>query len=342
MSRAAVDDDADEVSHPRRTADLFGPDVTERALLDAYRTDASARLAHRRPSRRRQGDACVSLGTLLGLHPDSSAAAVQSAQSLALDPEHPVFRRVARMRIRTCSPSNAYRRHRTMRTFIVVGRSRAPSRFSARRRARAAARLPRRSADALNPPSANKLLKVRKAAAAVGCSCCSATRQAGCCRPFVLAGAASCWSPLAQATVVRAVAATGMAQDDAKITAAAKAADGSVVARAALSALDAALRERVSRLLEHLPQVDQVNCTPSATRLREPISAARHLHGDGARVAHNPALRRRRRNRVALHGWRRHGRRSTAPPRMSNSIISSESRWFSPCRIACRHRAVDT
>src|SRR5215208_5832398 len=48
--------------------------------------------------------------------------------------------------------------------------------------------------------------------------------------------------------------------------------------------------------------------------------------------------RRSRASPVALHGWRRYGKRSTAPPATSRTIISIASRWFSPCSACLLRR----
>jgi DNA polymerase-3 subunit delta' len=192
-------------------------------------------------------------------HPDPSSAAVQSAQSLALDPEHPVFRRVAAQAhpdLLTLErvPGDTG----TMRTFIVVEQvARTVSFFGSTAGEGGWRVCIVDSADELNPPSANKLLKVLEeppprslfllVSHAPGRLLPTIRSR---CRRLML-------SPLAQADVVRAVVATGMADDDAAL-AAAKAAAGSVGRALALTGGSTlALRERVSGLLERLPQVDQ-------------------------------------------------------------------------------------
>lgn len=261
MSRASVDDDGDEVSHPRGTPDLFGHDDAERALLDAYR---SGRMPHAwlvgGPAGVGKATLAYRLARFVLAHPNPSAAGVQSAQSLALDPEHPVFRRVAaQAHPDLLALERVPGDTGTMRTFIVVEQvARTVSFFGSTAGEGGWRVCIVDSADELNPPSANKLLKVLEepplrslfllVSHAPGRLLPTIRSR---CRRLML-------SPLAQADVVRAVTATGMAQDDADIAKAAKAADGSVGrALALIGGSTLALRDRVSGLLERLPQVDQ-------------------------------------------------------------------------------------
>ncbi|RIK98955.1 MAG: DNA polymerase III subunit delta', partial [Proteobacteria bacterium] len=94
MSKAEAPDDA--VPHPRHNAALYGHREAEAMLLAAYRGGAmphawliggasgvgKATLAYR-------------LARFVLAHGDPTAPEVQSATSLALDPEHPVARQVA-------------------------------------------------------------------------------------------------------------------------------------------------------------------------------------------------------------------------------------------------------
>jgi DNA polymerase-3 subunit delta' len=80
---------------PRETDVLFGHAQAERALLDAYK---SARIPHAwligGPPGIGKATLCYRLARFVLVHPDPAAAAVQSANSLAVDPDHPVARRI--------------------------------------------------------------------------------------------------------------------------------------------------------------------------------------------------------------------------------------------------------
>ena len=66
-----------------------------RAACGLSRRTRAARVHARRPEGHRQGDACLSHGALRPRSSGPGSAGVQAATSLALDPEHPVARRVA-------------------------------------------------------------------------------------------------------------------------------------------------------------------------------------------------------------------------------------------------------
>jgi DNA polymerase-3 subunit delta' len=86
---------SDEAS-PRATNMLFGHESTERALLDAYK---SGRIAHAWLIGGSPGIGKATLAYRFArfvlAHPDPAAPEVQTATSLALEPEHPVARRMA-------------------------------------------------------------------------------------------------------------------------------------------------------------------------------------------------------------------------------------------------------
>src|SRR3954451_6599052 len=83
-------------AHPGQTTELFGHRDAEAALMNAYR---SGRIPHAwligGPAGVGKATLAYRLARFVLAHPDPSAPAVQSARTLALDPEHPVFRRVA-------------------------------------------------------------------------------------------------------------------------------------------------------------------------------------------------------------------------------------------------------
>src|SRR5690348_5181285 len=83
-------------THPRETTALFGHREAETALLDAYR---SGRIPHAWLIGGAQGIGKATLAYRMArfvlAHPDPSAAAVQRADTLWVDPNAPVSRQVA-------------------------------------------------------------------------------------------------------------------------------------------------------------------------------------------------------------------------------------------------------
>jgi len=81
---------------PRETSVLFGHDQAEQALLAAYR---SGRMPHAwlvgGPPGIGKATLAYRLARFVLAHPDPTAPDVQGAASLAVDPEHPVARRIA-------------------------------------------------------------------------------------------------------------------------------------------------------------------------------------------------------------------------------------------------------
>jgi len=91
-------DDSDErnAKLPRETTALFGHDEAERALLEAYK---GGRIPHAwligGPPGIGKATLAFRLARFVMAHPDPRAAETQSADSLAIDPESPVARRIA-------------------------------------------------------------------------------------------------------------------------------------------------------------------------------------------------------------------------------------------------------
>ena len=81
---------------PRETAALFGHDEAEQALLTSYQ---SGRVPHAwligGPPGIGKATLAYRFARFVLAHPDSAAPEVQNAASLALDPAHPVARRIA-------------------------------------------------------------------------------------------------------------------------------------------------------------------------------------------------------------------------------------------------------
>jgi DNA polymerase-3 subunit delta' len=93
---ADEDEDSGEALHPRETHELFGHAQAERTLLDAYR---NGRIPHAwlisGPGGIGKATLAYRMARFVLAHPDPDDTAVQSARSLAVDPDHPVARRIA-------------------------------------------------------------------------------------------------------------------------------------------------------------------------------------------------------------------------------------------------------
>jgi DNA polymerase-3 subunit delta' len=89
------DHETDEAPHPRQTTVLFGHADSERTLLDAYR---SGRMPHAwligGPPGIGKATLAYRMARFVLAHPDPAAPAVHSAGSLAVDAAHPIARRI--------------------------------------------------------------------------------------------------------------------------------------------------------------------------------------------------------------------------------------------------------
>jgi DNA polymerase-3 subunit delta' len=89
-------DVASDLPHPRATTALFGHAEAQRALLDAYR---SGRVPHAwligGPPGIGKATLAYRFARFVLAHPDAQASDVRLARSLAVDPDHPVARRIA-------------------------------------------------------------------------------------------------------------------------------------------------------------------------------------------------------------------------------------------------------
>ncbi len=255
-------EDEDDVPHPRDTHVLFGHAQAERALLEAYR---SGRIPHAWLIGGEPGVGKATLAYRMArfalAHPDPSAPAVQAAQTLAVEENHPAARRIAArahggllVLERTAGESGA------LRTVITVDEVRRTVGFFGRTAAEGGWRVCIvDTADELQyPQGSNALLKVLEeppsralfllASHAPGRLLATIRSR---CRHLAL-------RPLEPADVAHAAAAAlARSADDADVAEAAAAADGSV-GRALLLLGGPALkvRERVSELLAALPAVD--------------------------------------------------------------------------------------
>src|SRR3984957_796570 len=221
-----------ETPHPRTTAVLFGHANAEAALIAAYR---SGRIPHAfliaGPKGIGKATLAYRLARFVLAHPDPAAPAVAAATSLAVDPEHPVARRIAAQAQpdllileRTANEKGVLRQHIAVddvrRSVAFFGSTAGEGGWRVAI-VDAVDELNRSGANALlkvleEPPQRTLLLLVSHSAARV-----LATLRSRC-RILTL-------RPLGEADVAAAVAAaTGAAAEDPHIAAAAAAADGSV------------------------------------------------------------------------------------------------------------------
>ena len=249
--------------HPRETSVLFGHADAERSLLECYR---SGRIPHAWLIGGEPGIGKATLAYRLArfvlAHPDSSALAVQKAQSLAVDPGNLVARRVAAQaqgdllvleRVtneKTGKPFTVIRVEDVRRTVSFFGSTAGEGGWRVCIVDKADELQYPQAANALlkileEPPPRALLLLVSDAPARLLPTIRSR------CRRLLL-------RPLETADVARAVAAaTGRGADEAELREAAGAADGSVArAIALLDDKARALRQRVLDLFAQLPDPD--------------------------------------------------------------------------------------
>jgi DNA polymerase III subunit delta' len=262
MSRSERDDDIEPV-HPRETTAFFGHRTAERALLDAYR---SGRVPHAfligGPPGIGKATLAYRFARFALAHPDPTAPAVQKAETLALDPYHPVVQRVAAQAHTDLLALERVVNENTgkLYTVIRVEDVRRSVTFFGSTAGEGGWRVCIvDTADELQYPQAsNALLKVLEEPpprallllVSHAPQRLLATIRSRCRRLNL--------RPLDAADVARAVAAaTGRDAQDPRIDAAAAAAEGSVAhALALLTGETLAIRERVAGMLDALPQVD--------------------------------------------------------------------------------------
>ena len=250
-----------EAPHPRATAALFGHAGAEAALLAAYR---SGRIPHAfliaGPKGIGKATLAYRLARFVLTHPDPAAPEVAKATSLAVDPEHPVARRITvqgqpDLLILERTPNEKG----VLRQLIAVDDVRRSVAFFGSTAGEGGWRVAIVDAvDELNQFGANALLKIleeppqRALLLLVSHSAARvlATLRSRC-RIVTL-------RPLIETDVAAAVAvATGSPATDPEIVAAASAADGSVARALALLDGDALeLRQRALDLLDKLPALD--------------------------------------------------------------------------------------
>jgi DNA polymerase-3 subunit delta' len=254
--------EAAEVGHPRATSALLGHAEAERDLLEAYR---SGRIHHAWLIGGSPGIGKATLAYRMArfvlAHPDPAAPAAQRASTLAVDPEHPVARRiVARSHAdllvleRTEGDSGA------MRTVIPVDEVRRTIGFFGSTAAAGGWRVCIvDSADELKSPEApNALLKVLEEPPARTLFL-VVSHAPGRLLPTIRSRCRRLGlRPLTPADVAAATAAAlGRSPGDPEVEKAAALAEGSVARAITLLGGPAlAVRERVAAMLAALPQVD--------------------------------------------------------------------------------------
>ena len=247
---------------PRETADLFGHGEAEQALLASYQ---SGRVPHAwligGPPGIGKATLAYHFARFVMAHPDPTAPEVQAAHSLALDPEHPVARRVAAQAQGDLLVLERVTNEQTgkLYTVIRVDDVRRTVSFFGSTAGEGGWRIAIvDSVDDLQREGANALLKVLEEpperaillliSHAPGRELPTIRSR---CRRLLL-------RPLAEGDVAQAVAAaTGRAPEEADVQEAARVSDGSV--GRALSLLDEkarALRQRVLDLIAQLPEPD--------------------------------------------------------------------------------------
>jgi DNA polymerase-3 subunit delta' len=259
--RDSDDDELDEAPHPRATSALYGHALAEATLLAAYR---SGRVPHAflitGPKGIGKATLAYRMARFVFAHPDPAARDVQAAASLAVDPHHPVARRIAAQAQpdllvieRTLNDKGVLHKQIAVedirRTVAFFGSTAGEGGWRIAI-VDAVDELNRSGANALlkvleEPPQRAILLLVSHSAARV-----PATLRSRC-RILTL-------RPLGLADVAAAVtAAMGSPADDPQVAAAATAAEGTVAR--ALAFLDGgalALRQQALDLLDRLPALD--------------------------------------------------------------------------------------
>jgi DNA polymerase-3 subunit delta' len=255
------DDEETEAPHPRATAQLFGHQTAEQAMLAAYR---SGRVPHAflivGPKGIGKATLAYRMARFVLAHRDPAAAAVQNAASLAVSPDHPVARRVAaQAQGDLLVLERTVNERGVLRQQIAVDDVRRTVSFFGSTAGEGGWRIAIVDAvDELNAFGANALLKILEEPpqrALLLLVSHSVARV-----PVTLRSRSRIvrLRPLAESDVAAAVAAVaGTAASDSQVAAAAAAAEGSVFRALALLDADALeLRQQAVALLDRLPALD--------------------------------------------------------------------------------------
>jgi DNA polymerase III subunit delta' len=256
-------DDEDETGapHPRACTALFGHQAAEQAMLAAYR---GGRVPHAflivGPKGIGKATLAYRMARFVLAHPDPAAVEVQGAVSLAVNPDHPVARRVAaQAQGDLLVLERTVNERGVLRQQIGVDDVRRTVSFFGSTAGEGGWRVAIVDAvDELNASGANALLKIleeppqRALLLLVSHSAAKvpATLRSRCCLVRL--------RPLAEADMAAAVAAvTGSTANDPQVAAAAAAGEGSVARALALLDEDALeLRQRAIALLDRLPALN--------------------------------------------------------------------------------------
>jgi DNA polymerase-3 subunit delta' len=249
------------VAHPRETSVLSGHREAETALLTAYR---SGRIPHAWLIGGAQGIGKATLAYRMArfvlAHRNPLAAEVQRAETLEVDPSHPVARQIAAGgHGGLLTLERSLNDKGVLRTVITVDETRETISFFGSTAAVEGWRVCIvDTVDELNPNAANALLKVLEEPPRQSLFLLVSHAPARAlptilsrCRKLML-------RPLATADVIRAAAqSTGIAADDPALAEAAEASEGSVSRALTLLGGDALkLQQRTTALLSALPRVD--------------------------------------------------------------------------------------
>lgn len=292
----------DDETHPRRTLELFGHQDGEQALLEAYR---SGRIPHAWLIAGAQGIGKATLAYRMArfvlAHPDQTAPAVAAATSLAIDSTHPVVRHVAAgSHGGLLTLERGLNDKGVLRQVITIDESRETISFFGATAAENGWRVcVVDTVDDLNPNAANALLKVLEEPPQRSLFLLVSHSPARLlptirsrCRKLAL-------RPLSPDDVVRAAAnVTGQPADDPVLIAAAEAAEGSVARALTLMGGEALkLQQRVTALLDQLPQLDprQLHALGDALPLSDRVALTAftdsidrwigsRLHGDAGQL----------------------------------------------------------
>lgn len=245
--------------HPRETSVLFGHAEAERALLDAYRGD---RLPHAwligGPAGIGKATLAYRMARFVLAHADPASAAVRAADSLAVDPSHPVALQIAaRAHNDLLMLERGFTDTGTLRTVITVDEVRRTVSFFGSTAGQGGWRVCIvDTADELQYPQAsNALLKVLEEPPTRALFL-VVSHAPGRLLPTIRSRCRRLdLRPLSEAEVAQAAAVAAVrSEDDPEMRRAAAAAEGSVAH--ALSLMDGpalALREQVGGLLATLP-----------------------------------------------------------------------------------------
>jgi DNA polymerase III subunit delta' len=249
------------VAHPRETSVLFGHREAETALLTAYR---SGRIPHAWLIGGAQGIGKATLAYRMArfvlAHRNPLAAEVQRAETLEVDPSHPVARQIAAGgHGGLLTLERSLNDKGVLRTVITVDETRETISFFGSTAAVEGWRVCIvDTVDELNPNAANALLKVLEEPPGQSLFLLVSHAPARAlptilsrCRKLML-------RPLATTDVIGAAAqATGIAAGDPALAEAAEASEGSVSRALTLLGGDALkLQQRTAALLSTLPRVD--------------------------------------------------------------------------------------